>query len=102
MNNLLGGIKMTAEEAYTETSVAAQSENVPDSAQNSAPGWAVLAAGLAAMVLIYIVTVNLPKIAAAVDRLLGRENKETPPESEDNYKVYDIYEGEKNLPDNDK
>lgn len=93
---------MTAEEAYTETPVTGQSEAVSDSAQNAAHGWAVLLTGLAAIVLIYIVTVNLPKIAAAVDRLLGRENKGTPTQNEEEYKVYDIYEGEKNLPDDDK
>ncbi|WP_432650633.1 hypothetical protein [Huintestinicola sp.] len=93
---------MTAEEAYTETSVTEQSEAVQGNAQNSAPGWAMLLSGIAAMVLICIVTVYLPKIAAAVDRLLGRENKETTSPKEEEYKVYDIYEGEKNLPDDDK
>lgn len=93
---------MTAEEAYTETPVTEQSEAVQGSTQNTAPAWAVLLAGIAAMVLIYIVTICLPKIAAAVDRLLGRENKETLTQNEEEYKVYDIYEGEKNLPDDDK
>lgn len=93
---------MTAEEAYTETPSPEQSEAVPDSAANTAPGWAVLLAGLAALVLIYIVTVFLPKIAAAADRLLGRENKEAPPRSEEEYRVYDIYEGENDLDDEDK
>lgn len=93
---------MTAEEAYTETTVTEQSEAVGGSAQNAAPAWAMLLSGIAAMVLICIVTVYLPKIAAAVDRLFGRENKETPPQSEEEYKVCDIYEGEKNLPDDDK
>lgn len=90
---------MTAEEAYTEISVTGQTEAAADSVQKDTPVWALLLAGIAAMVLIYIVTVYLPKIAAAVDRLFGRENKETPPRSEEEYKVYDIYEGEKNLDD---
>ena len=93
---------MTAEEAYTEISVTETDEAVSDSAQNAASGWTVPAAGIAAMVLIYIVTVFLPKIAAAVDRLLGRENKEPPPRNEEEYKVCDIYEGEKNLDDEKK
>ena len=93
---------MTGEEAYTETTVTEQSEAVGGSAQNAAPAWAMLLSGIAAMVLICIVTVYLPKIAAAVDRLLVRENKETPPQNEEEYKVCDIYEGEKNLHDDDK
>ncbi|MGN0637351.1 MAG: hypothetical protein ACI4J0_03175 [Huintestinicola sp.] len=90
---------MTAEEAYTETSATDRSEPVPGSAETGTPVWALLLAGIAAMVLIYIVTVFLPKIAAAVDRLLGRENKETPPPKEEEYRVCDIYEGEKDLDD---
>ena len=93
---------MTAEETYTETTLAEQNEAAPDSAENAAPVWAMLIAGIAAMVLIYIVTVFLPKIAAAVDRLLGREKKETPSQSEEDYRVYDIYEGEKKLDDDEQ
>lgn len=92
---------MTAEESNTEISVTEPGEAAADSAHNDAPGGAVLLAGIAAMVLIYIVTVCLPKIAAAVDRLLGRENKATPFPKEEEYKVYDIYEGEKNLEDSE-
>lgn len=92
---------MTAEEAYTETSVTVQTEAV-DSVQKDTPVWAFLLAGIAAMVLIYIVTIYLPKIAAAVDRLFGRENKETPPPKAEEYRVNDIYEGEKSLEDEDK
>ena len=66
--------------------------------------------GVLAMTLIYAVTVFLPKIAAAVDRLMGKKQEEfpecdaepSPARVEDNYKVYDIYEGELNLDDNDK
>ena len=62
----------------------------------------VILSGLLAMVLIYLVTAFLPKIAAAVDRLLGREKKETPPIKAEEYEVCDIYEGEKqsDKPDN--
>lgn len=70
--------------------------------------------GTLAMVLIYIVTASLPKIAAKVDKLLGRDPAEngkkqddipnddaepSPARVGDNYKAYDIYEGEMNLDD---
>ncbi len=51
------------------------------------------------MVLIYIVTVNLQKIAAKVDKLLGREQKPEAPIKSEDYKVNDIYEVQK---DDDK
>ncbi|MGN1105690.1 MAG: hypothetical protein ACI4RH_03500, partial [Huintestinicola sp.] len=73
-----------------------------DTTPNASPVWAMLLAGIAAMVLIYIVTISLPKIVAAVDRLFGRENKETPPPKAEEYRVNDIYEGEKSLEDEDK
>ena len=62
----------------------------------------VILSGLLAMALIYLVTAFMPKIAAAVDRLLGREKKETPPITAEEYEVCDIYEGEKqsDKPDN--
>lgn len=85
-------------ESYTETSVQTSSDAAPNTA-NGTPVWAFLVSAIAAMVLIYIVTVNLQKIAAKVDKLLGREQKsETPVKSED-YKVNDIYEVQK---DDDK
>ncbi len=67
--------------------------------------------GVLAMVLIYTVTVFMPKIAAFVDKLLGktadsRQEKisdahaePSPARVEQDYKVHDIYEGEKNLDD---
>lgn len=62
-----------------------------------------LLAGLLAMVLIYAVTAALPKIAAAVDKLLGRvipPGKNAPPNGgEENYRPNDIYSGEDNLQD---
>ncbi len=85
-------------ETYTETSVQTSSDAAPNTADGT-PVWAFLVSAIAAMVLIYIVTVNLQKIAAKVDKLLGREQKpETAVKSED-YKVNDIYEVQK---DDDK
>lgn len=81
-------------ETYTETSVQTSSDAAPNTADGT-PVWAFLVSAIAAMVLIYIVTVNLQKIAAKVDKLLGREQKlEAPVKSED-YKVNDIYEVQK-------
>ncbi|MCM1578700.1 MAG: hypothetical protein NC078_07895 [Ruminococcus sp.] len=67
----------------------------------AAVGMAVLA-----MVLIYAVTANLQKIAAAVDKILGRKPDDSAasgvepiPERVEGYKVKDIYEGELNLND---
>lgn len=85
-------------ETYTGTSVQTSSDAAPNTADGT-PVWAFLVSAIAAMVLIYIVTVNLQKIAAKVDKLLGREQKpETPVKSED-YNVNDIYEVQK---DDDK
>lgn len=73
-----------------------------------------LITGIIAMVLIYLVTTFLPKMAAAVDKawdsISGRKKKNIPDDKaepsparvEDNYKVYDIYEGEMNLDDYNK
>lgn len=87
---------MTADMIY---SAAEMSEKA------SAEGLSAIIAGVAAMILIVIVTVTLPKIAAFVDRLFGREKAKPPapcPERvEENYKVYDIYEGELNHENND-
>lgn len=62
----------------------------------------IILSGLLAMVLIYLVTAFMPKIAAAVDRLLGIEKKEAPPIKAEEYEVCDIYQGEKqsDKPDN--
>lgn len=70
---------------------------------SAASGAAALITGILAMVLIYAVTVLLPKIAAAVDKALDIKRSEVPPApaGDDNYKVKDIYEGELNLDDND-
>lgn len=81
-----------------------------ETAKSGANAAAAVLTGVIAMVLIYIVTANLQKIAAAADRLLGRKPDDSaasgtepiPERVEDNYKVYDIYEGEINLGDNDK
>lgn len=81
-----------------------------ETAKTGANAAAAVLTGVIAMVLIYIVTANLKKIADAVDRLLSHKpddsaasGREPVPERvEGNYKVYDIYEGEKNLGDNDK
>lgn len=56
--------------------------------------------GIIAIALIYLVTVFLPKIAAAVDKLLDRNvKKDVQAENEGDYKVYDIYQGELNTQD---
>ena len=84
---------MEITETTTETTQPYPAENNPAPAEAS-PAWAMLLAGLTAMILIYIVAVFLPKIAAAVDKLLGRENKDATPQNAEEYKVRDIYEGE--------
>lgn len=86
-------------EAYTETSASAQPDAAPNTSDGT-PVWAFLVSAIAAMVLIYIVTANLPKIAAKVDKLLGRDKKKEPPVKAEDYKVNDIYEARKN--DDDK
>ena len=70
--------------------------------------------GVIAMALIFAVTVFLPKIAAAVDKVLGRDNgkmqadvpnddaEPSPARVQDDYKVYDIYDGELNLDKDEK
>lgn len=78
-------------ETYTETSVTAQTGTAPSTADGT-PVWAFLVSAIAAMVLIYIVTVNLPKIAAKADKLLGRDKNEELPVKAEDYKVNDIYE----------
>lgn len=88
---------MEISETTAQTSQPAPAENTNET--TAAPAWAMLLTGLAAMILIYLVTVFLPKIAAAVDKLLGREKKGIRPEAAETYKVYDIYEGEKNSED---
>ncbi len=85
-------------ESYTETSVQTSSDAAPNTADGT-PVWAFLVSAIAAMVLIYIVTVNLQKIAAKVDKLLGREQKPESPVKSEDYKVNDIYEVQK---DDDK
>lgn len=88
--------------AVTEVSVT----EAADAQTNASAGMSLLLAGIA-LVLIYVLTVNLQKIAAAVDKLLGRgmgsDGGKAAPERvrDDEYKVYDIYEGEKNLGEND-
>ena len=82
-------------ETYTETSVQTSSDAAPNTADGT-PVWAFLVSAIAAMVL---VTVNLQKIAAKVDKLLGREQKPESPVKSEDYKVNDIYEVQK---DNDK
>jgi hypothetical protein len=81
-------------EAYTETSAAAQSEAASDSAESGTPVWSFIVSAIIAMVLICLLTVYLPKIAAAADRLLGRNTSPAsgePTKAED-FKVNDIYE----------
>ncbi len=79
--------------AYTEVPAPA------DTGADSGTGGAALLMGLLAMVLIYLVTELMPKIAAAVDRLFGIKGEKPPPAAAGDYKVKDIYEGEKNLDD---
>ena len=83
---------MEISETVSETSQPTPAENTNET--TAAPAWAMLLAGLAAMILIYLVTIFLPKIAAAVDKLLGREKKDIPSPNAEEYKVRDIYEGE--------
>ena len=83
---------MEITETTAQTSQPAPAENTNET--TAAPAWAMLLTGLAAMILISLVTVFLPKIAAVVDKLLGRETKDTPPPNAEEYKVRDIYEGE--------
>lgn len=86
----------------TETAARAETE------ASSASPWAAVGMAVLAMALIYIVTANLQKIAAVVDKLLGRKPDDSaasgvepiPERVEENYKVKDIYEGELNLDDN--
>ncbi|MGN0666978.1 MAG: hypothetical protein ACI4KF_10690 [Huintestinicola sp.] len=94
-----------------ETTAGTQSENIDYGAAAVKIGM-----GIVALVLIYIVAENSQKIAAAVDKLFGlvsggkkapekNNNAEPSPArveddtsaSAENYRVYDIYEGELNL-----
>ena len=93
-------MELTEQAAPVEHSAQADK---PVTSAGAAVGMAVLA-----IVLIYIVTANLQKIAGAVDRLLGRKPDDSaasgvepiPERVEENYRVKDIYEGELNLDDN--
>jgi len=78
-------------ETYTEASVTTSSDAAPSTADGT-PVWAFLVSAIIAMVLIYILTVNLQKIAARVDKLLGRDKKPEAPVKSEDYKVNDIYE----------
>lgn len=70
--------------------------------QGTSAAGAVLT-GIIAIALIYLVTVFLPKIAAAADKLLDRNvKKDVQAENDGDYKVYDIYQGELNIKDENK
>ncbi|MCM1524862.1 MAG: hypothetical protein NC120_10440 [Ruminococcus sp.] len=85
--------------AYTLTVSGINAEPAADEISAGA----VVLTGIIAVTLIYVVTSFLPNIAAAADKLLGRKGgKPNSEESGDGYKVYDIYEGEKNLDDDNE
>lgn len=98
----------TAAEATVAETTAAETSTASGSAM---PLGSALITGIIAMVLIYLLTTFLPKMAAAVDKawdsISGKKKKNIPDDKaepsparvEDNYKVYDIYEGEMNLDD---
>ena len=98
-------MELTEQAAPIAPTAASSQADKPVTSAGAAVGMAVLA-----MVLIYIVTANLQKIAAAVDRLLGRKPDDSaasgvepiPERVEGNYKVKHIYEGELNLDDNNQ
>ena len=98
----------TAAETTAAETTAAETSTASGSAM---PLGSALITGIIAMVLIYLLTTFLPKMAAAVDKawdsISGKKKKNIPDDKaepsparvEDNYKVYDIYEGEMNLDD---
>lgn len=101
-----------AADTAAETTVAETTAAETSTASGSAmPLGSALITGIIAMVLIYLLTTFLPKMAAAVDKawdsISGKKKKNIPDDKaepsparvEDNYKVYDIYEGEMNLDD---
>lgn len=90
------------EESMVTAETAAQSGEAPAVTQ-SGLGSSLIMAGIA-LVLIYALTANIQKIAAFVDKLFGKgsDGGKPDPERVGDYKVYDIYEGEMNLDDNDK
>ena len=90
------------EESMVTAETAAQSGEA-HAANWSGLGSSLIMAGIA-LVLIYALTANIQKIAAFVDRLFGKgsDGGKPDPERVGDYKVYDIYEGEMNLDDNDK
>lgn len=101
-----------AVDTAAETTVAETTAAETSTASGSAmPLGSALITGTIAMVLIYLLTTFLPKMAAAVDKawdsISGKKKKNIPDDKaepsparvEDNYKVYDIYEGEMNLDD---
>ena len=101
-----------AADTAAETTVAETTAAETSTASASAmPLGSALITGTIAMVLIYLLTTFLPKMAAAVDKawdsISGKKKKNIPDDKaepsparvEDNYKVYDIYEGEMNLDD---
>lgn len=89
----------------TQTVITADADTV-STADSEGSVLGAVAMGVLAMVLIYILTAKLQTIAGFVDKILGRDEKLPPRPSpervEEEYKVYDIYEGEMNLDDNDK
>ena len=98
----------TAAETTVAETTAAETSTASGSAMSLG---SALITGTIAMVLIYLLTTFLPKMAAAVDKawdsISGKKKKNIPDDKaepsparvEDNYKVYDIYEGEMNLDD---
>ena len=104
-----------AADTAAETTVAETTAAETSTASGSAmPLGSALITGIIAMVLIYLLTTFLPKMAAAVDKawdsISGKKKENIPDDKaepsparvEDNYKVYDIYEGEMNLDDYNK
>lgn len=91
------------EESMVTAVTEASAGETPAAANWSGLGSSLIMAGIA-LVLIYALTANIQKIAAFVDRLFGKgsDGGKPDPERVGDYKVYDIYEGEMNLDDNDK
>lgn len=100
-----------AADTSAETTVAETTAADTTASGSAMPLGSALITGIIAMVLIYLLTTFLPKMAAAVDKawdsISGKKKKNIPDDKaepsparvEDNYKVYDIYEGEMNLDD---
>lgn len=92
------------------TMAAEQAENAEQATVQSGGIGGTIVCAVLAMVLIYAVTANLSKIAAAVDRMLGRgadsgdslgDREKKASRTADGYSVADIYNGERDFADKD-